>query len=69
METEDESENEKKEKQNIDKNKYMNRFKIYKNTNFKIDASYYNINNLTKGLITKNEKYKTDIKYIIQTYI
>ena len=69
METEDESENEKKEKQNIDKNKYMNRFKIYKNTNFKIDASYYNINNLTKGLITKNEKYKTDIKYIIETYI
>ena len=30
METEDESENEKKEKQNIDKNKYMNRFKFIK---------------------------------------
>ena len=69
METEDESENEKKEKQNIDKNKDMNRFEIYKNTNFKIEASYYNINSLTKGLITKNEKYKNDIKYIIEIFI
>ena len=70
METDYESESEKKEKENIiNNNKVLNKFVISNNINFKIEASYYNINNLTKGEIIKNEEYKKDIKYIIEKYI
>ena len=69
METDDESEGEKKEKQTIHKNRDIKKIMIDKNINFKIEASYFNVNNLTNGQIIKNKEYKNDIKYIIEKYI
>ena len=42
---------------------------IDKNININIQASYYNLNSLTKGKIIKDDKYKSDIKLLIEKYI
>ena len=69
MDTDDESESEKKEKQTIHNNRDIKKIMIDKNINFKIESSYFNVNNLTNGQIIKNEEYKKNIKYIIEKYI
>ena len=59
-----EEENQKKKPIN-DKSKLT----IDKTINFNIEASYYNLNNLTKGKVIKSEKYKEEIKYLIEKFI
>ena len=49
--------------------KNKNQLIIDKAINFNIEASYYNLNNITKGKIIKNDKYKEEIKYLIEKYI
>ena len=46
METDDESESEKKEKQTIHNNRNIKKIMIDKNINFKIEASYFNVNTI-----------------------
>ena len=46
-----------------------NQFILDRTINFKIKASYYNLNNLTKGKILKNDKCKEDIKKMVEKYI
>jgi hypothetical protein len=71
LETDDESEEEEPESTlDINKKKVNeNSFEISNNISFKIKSSYYNLNNLTKGKIIKNEKYKIDIKMLIKEYL
>ena len=57
------------EKEELHPSNIKNKLIIDRNINFKIEASYYNFNNLTNGKIIKNEKYKNDIKYLIEKYI
>ena len=48
-----------------DKNKLISERTI----DFNIQASYYNLNNLTKGKIIKKKNYKEDIKNLIEKFI
>ena len=57
------------EKEELHSSNIKTKLAINRNINFKIEASYYNLNNLTDGKIIKNEKYKNDIKYLIEKYI
>ena len=57
------------EKKKIDFNNDKSQLICENNINFHIKASYFNLNNLTKGKIIKNENYKTDIKHSIKKFI
>ena len=57
------------EKPKIEPIKNKNQLIIDKTININIEASYYNLNNITKGKIIKNDKYREEIKYLIEKYI
>ena len=65
LESEKESESESKESTRYN---YKN-FKEENAISFNINASYYNLNKMTKGKIIKNEKFKKNFKKIIKSYI
>jgi len=66
-----------KKNENINDNRKHLQTKIFNKRNletdkiisFNINSSYYNINNLTKGKMIKNNNYKKDIKIMIKQYM